>query len=182
MRLVEQPEARSTSEKAREGGAAALTCRELTDGHLTEALDQAQPLQGRLGLWKISGDRPRPEPDVLLHRQVLVEEGLVGQETDQSPDRAAVPAEVVAEHHRLALDHPAESGADPEQRALPGPVRTLEMHDLPRGDVQVDPGERGEPADEGDRFTEVDDGLHDRKRVSAPPRPSQVGSRIAFPA
>ena len=59
---------------------------------------------------------------------------------------------------------PRASGRSPAQSrkrvVLPGPVRPAEEHDLSGSDLQVDPGQCGEPAQERHRAVELDDGFH----------------------
>ena len=64
------------------------------------------------------------------------------------------------EHLGLAPRDGQQAGAEAQERGLPGPVRAAEEHDLAGGDVEVDPGQGREPAEEGHRAAEVDDGLH----------------------
>ena len=86
----------------------------------------------------------------------------MAEQADPAAQLAGLAAvgEVVAEHLGLAPGHGQEAGAGPQERGLAGPVRAAEEHDLAGGDVEVDPGEGREPAEEGHRAAEVDDGLH----------------------
>ena len=51
-----------------------------------------------------------------------------------------------------------QTGADPQQAGLTGPVRAFHQDGLPHGHFEVDPGEKGEPTGERDRVTEGDCG------------------------
>ncbi len=86
----------------------------------------------------------------------------MAEQADLAAQRAglATVGEVVAEHLGLAPSHGQEAGAGAQQGGLPGPVRAAEEHDLAGGDVEVDPGQGREPAEQGHRPAEVDDGLH----------------------
>jgi hypothetical protein len=77
----------------------------------------------------------------------------------QGPGLAPV-GQIVAEDRRDAPRDREEPGAAAQQRGLPGAVRPAEEHDLTGGDVEVDPGQRREPAKERHHATEVDDGFH----------------------
>ena len=76
------------------------------------------------------------------------------------PAGLAAVAEVVAQHAGVAPRDRQQTGAQAEQRGLPGPVRPAEEHDLSGSDLQVDPGQCGEPAQERHRAVELDDGFH----------------------
>ncbi len=84
----------------------------------------------------------------------------MGEEADEGPDRGAVGDEIHAQDAGLTRGDGQQTGAGPEQRGLPGPVRTAHHHDLARIDVEIDTGERREPAEERDRGAEVDNRLH----------------------
>ena len=95
----------------------------------------------------------------------------MAEQSHPPPDAPAIVPQVVAEHEGIALDHGQQAGQRPQQRGLPGAVRSPEQHDLPAGDVEVDTGQRGEAAEQRDRGAEVDDRLeHDLSRVLSRPR------------
>ena len=73
--------------------------------------------------------------------------------------------EIVAEHRGLPGVQRHQSGEQPEQRGLPGAVRTREEHDLATGDVEVDAGQCREAPEEADGGAETDDGRHTRLRA-----------------
>ena len=104
--------------------------------------------------------------------------GLVAEEAHVATHGPAVADEVVAEDHRGARRHRGQAGADPQQGGLARAVRALQHDGLAPRHVEVDAGERGEAPEQGDRGTEVDDGLHgtDRRvRRRCSPQQAQVG-------
>ena len=70
------------------------------------------------------------------------------EETDAPPHGTGLPAvgEIVPEHAGFTPCDRQEAGAESQQGRLPGPVGPAEEHDLAGSDVQVDPGQCGEPA------------------------------------
>src|SRR5206468_3565608 len=101
-----------------------------------------------------------PEPDVLGDREVVVQEGGVGEQTDAPPDGPPVTREVVPEHDRLPGDYWNKSRADAQQGGLAGTVGALEEDDLAPRNVEVGAGEGREPSEQGNRGAEVDDRVH----------------------
>ena len=98
--------------------------------------------------------------------------------TPHGPALGAV-AQVVAEHDRLAVDDRHEAGARAQERGLAGAVGSVDEGDRAPLHVEVDTGEGGKPAEQRDRGTKVDDGLHDDvARLLAPLRPDQGGDSL----
>ena len=102
-------------------------------------------------------------------------------------DRAPVPPEVVAQNNRLAACDRHQTGDDAQQGRLTGTIGALEEDDFTPLDVEIDAGERREPAQQADRGAKVDDGVHgDQENAtggpSTPPkraawRPSRIRAR-----
>jgi hypothetical protein len=61
-----------------------------------------------------------------------------------------------------------QSGEDSKQRGLPRAVPTRQEDDLALVDVQVDTGERREPAEKAHGRSETDDGLHSASGKQVP--------------
>ena len=86
----------------------------------------------------------------------------MAEEPDPAPQRPGLPAvgEVVAEHPAS----PRASGTSPAQQrrrvVLPAPFGPRSSTHLSGRDLQVDPGQGGEPAQERDGPAELDDGFH----------------------
>jgi sortase A len=167
--LVEEPEPDVPAEEDGERAAAALAGGEAADGDVADALLDAGPVHGVVGV-DVRAGGAGPEADVLLDGEVLVEAVVVAEEGDVGADPAAVLAEVVAEDDGVAPHDRHQPGDRSEHRRLAGAVRPSEEHDLPGGDVEVDAGQCGEPPQEADRGAEVDGGVHGdlRKTVPAP--------------
>jgi hypothetical protein len=75
-----------------------------------------------------------------------------------TPDRTAIPAQVVAEDLHLARRQRKEAGAHPQDAGLAGAVGPLKQYDLTRGDIEVDTSEGREAPEEGDGGVEADGG------------------------
>ena len=90
----------------------------------------------------------------------------MGQQADPATDPAAVVAQVVAEHPRLALDDGHQTGAAAQEGGLARSVGALQQDDLAPVDGEVGAGEGREPTDQRDGPTEVDGRLHGRAEVS----------------
>ena len=95
----------------------------------------------------------------------------MAEQADPPAQGARLPAvgEIVPEHPRLASREGHEPGAAAEQRGLPGAVRAAEQQHLSGRDLQVDPGQGGEPAQERDGPAELDDGFHGAGQVYGGP-------------
>ena len=89
----------------------------------------------------------------------------MADEREVAARAAAVVGEIVAEHRGLPRVQRHQSGEQPEQRGLPGAVRTRQEHDLATGDVEVDAGQCREAPEEADGGAETDDGRHTRLRA-----------------
>ena len=160
MGLVEEPELGTAGDKNGDGGPAPLPGREPADRDPGQAAGQAQPGEGRRGLFRRRARRASPEADVLRDREVVVQEGGVTEETHPPSNRPAVPPEVVAQDDGFTADDGNEAGAGAQQRGLPGPVGASKEHDLAARDVEIDAGEGGETSEQRDRGAEADDRVH----------------------
>ena len=99
-----------------------------------------------------------------------------------SAHRAAVAAEVVTEHRGLAVDHGEETGAGPQQAGLAGPVGSLQEQDLALFHLEIDPRQRGKPAQQGDDGAEADgEGHGDPHTVPAGMRSLPRGNGLCPP-
>ena len=72
----------------------------------------------------------------------------------------AVDREVVPEDLHLTAVDREQTGEHAQQRRLPGAVRPAQQHRLTARDVEVDPGEGGEAAEEADDGAQTDEGNH----------------------
>ena len=75
-------------------------------------------------------------------------------------DRSSVTLEVVTEDDSLPPGDGDETGDGAQEGRLPGTIRALEEDDITALDVEIDAGERREPAQQADRGAEVDSGVH----------------------
>jgi hypothetical protein len=80
----------------------------------------------------------RDEGQVLEHGQVVVQQGLVRQEADRAASLGRLAGERPAEHVDFARGRAHEARQDPEQRALPRPIRPGDGQRLAGGQGQVD--------------------------------------------
>src|SRR5690606_8513168 len=158
VRLVEEPQLRPAADHRCERRATPLPRREGVHGEVPEPAGHPEALQRRPALLDRRARGPRPERHVLGDREVLVQVGGVPEQADAPPNGGAVPDEVLAEHGRGPRGHGDEPRADPQQGGLAGAVRTPEQQDLAAPDVEIDAGEGGEAAEQGDRGAESDDG------------------------
>jgi hypothetical protein len=71
----------------------------------------------------------------------------------------------MAEDAGLAGVEGNQPGQEPQQRSLPGAVRSRQQHDLATGGVEIDTGQRREAPQEADGRTETDDDRHTRPRA-----------------
>ena len=165
MRLVEQPDLGPSGHQDRERGAPALAGRELRRRDVGQATVEPEARQRGVDVGGRGASGPAPETDVVGHREVVVETGLVGEHPHVGADGTRIADEVDPGDRRLALDHRHEAGARAEERGLAGSVRALEEHDLALGDLQIDAGERRESTEHRHRVAEVDDRLHQDHRI-----------------
>ena len=84
----------------------------------------------------------------------------MAEQADPAPDRPPVGEQVVAEHLGLARRDRQQAGAGPQQAGLAGPVGPLEQHDLSPRHVEVDAGQDGKAAQQGDGGAKADGGGH----------------------
>ena len=101
VRLVEQPKPRVSRHEHRERGAALLAGRAAPYRSGREATRETEPLERRADPRHGASSRSHGEPQVLLHRQLLIEEGLVAEHADFAPHGTPIGHEVPAEHRRL---------------------------------------------------------------------------------
>jgi len=167
MRLVEQPQPGPTNDHSGERRATALTGGKVTHRHVSESIGNTEPIERSIDRADIDARRPRPEAKVLLDAQVVVERGVVTEQTDRPTNSGAVADEVVVENERTARLDPLKAGAHPKQCRLAGPVRALQQDDLTCTDVEIDSGEGRKPAEQGNDAVEGDDGH--RKRLPGHP-------------
>lgn len=168
VRLVEKPQPRPANNHRSKSGAATLTGRQVAHGHVSETVGHAESIEGSVDCIDVDARRPRPEPEVFLDTQVVVERGVVTEQTDRAANRGAMADDVVLEDECTARLNPLEPGANPQQCRLAGSVRALQQDDLSRTDVEIDSGESRKPAQQGDDAIEGDDGH--RSRLPGLPR------------
>jgi sortase A len=181
MGLVEQEQPWVARECDRDREATALPRRQ-PPVHDIGLAAQPQPLQRLVRLGDLPSGRPGGEPQVLPDGEVVVTEGLVAHEREVATGAPTVVGEIVAEHRGLPGIQRHQSGQQPEQRGLPGAVRTRQEDDLATGDVEVDAGQCREAPEETDGGTETDDGRHTRLRAVDAKRVYGEGSEPVEPA
>ena len=161
--LVEQPQLGAAGQEAGQRRAAALPGRQAGHDQVGQPAVEPAAVRARASMSACAAPAARPQKRTLSttvsssYRPVAWPSRPTRRRT-----RAGLPSvdEVVTEHLRLAPRDREQPRAQAQQRGLPGPVRAAEEHDLTGGDVEVDPGQGGEPAQEGHRAAEVDDGFH----------------------
>ena len=83
MRLVQQPEARATGQQAHQRRPASLASRQRMDRLVNQPVRHLEALPGivesTVGVDSREAGSPGPEPEVLSHRQVLVQPGGMPQ-------------------------------------------------------------------------------------------------------
>ena len=152
--LVEQPQLGPPGGQHGQGHPPALTGRELGGRGLGQAAGQSQAITGVADPGRVRPRRPHREAHVLAHGEVVVEMAGMGQQAHPAAHPAPLTHRVQAEHPHLARGQWHQAGADPQQAGLAGPVRPLDQHRLPGGDLEVDTGEEREASRQGDRVTE----------------------------
>ena len=156
MRFVEQPQPRTASDEHRQRDTTTLACGESFDRHLGEATFEAHAGCGGEGVLAADARRRGPELEVVPHRQVVVQVGLVSEQPDVRPDTLAIRLHVVAQHvHRAGRDR-QESGTRTQERRLADTVRTAQQHDLTRVDRGGCSGERRKSAQQHDGLAQLD--------------------------
>jgi sortase A len=159
VRLVEQPQVGVANEHGGERGPPTLSGRQPADGHRPQPRRDTRPLERDVGTDRAAGGST-PETDVLRDREVLVEAGSVTEERDVAANGSPITPQVVTENDRLAPHDWHQSSGDAQQGRLTGTIGALKEDDLTPLDVEIDAGERREPAQQADRGAEVDSGVH----------------------
>jgi len=176
MRLVEEPQSRPSHDDRRQRRAAALSSRQVPNRHIMETRADPETVESSRHRRLINSRRTRPEAQVLLNTQIVVERRVVTEKTNRPANRSSIDRKVVTKHlSRSALD-PQESGTDPKQGRLPCPVWPLHKHDLAGADLQIDASQGREPAEEGDEAAQRND-WHDEKLPSERRRSRSEGTR-----
>ncbi len=133
MRLVEQPQQRSTTHENRHRGSAPLAGRETGHRDRAKPAADAESLHRGLGITVVRAIGGCPEPHVLFDAEIVVEGRAMAEQTDPSPHRSTTGRrrEIGPEHRADPVVQPRQPGTQPEQGALSCPVGSLEKHDLP---------------------------------------------------
>ena len=160
MGFVEQPQGTVTGQQDSQRRPTSLTCRQPRDRDGGESSVQTDTCQGAIGRRLRTACCTSPERDVVGHAQVLVQTRCVTEQADQRTNGSAIGTKIAAQHHGLTLGHGDEAGQRPQQGRLACPVGTAKQHHLTSVDLEVDTGKSGKAAQEADRGTKVDDGLH----------------------
>src|SRR5437899_631644 len=100
LRCTASREAKSTATQNRP---AALAGAQLGHGHVAQPAVETKALHGRRDARRIPGGCLHREGDVVGGGEVVVEEGVVTEESDLATDGPPVGAKVVAEHFGLAV-------------------------------------------------------------------------------
>ena len=87
---------------------------------------QAQSLEGRVrvGVGRVASGCAGGEAQVLPHGEVVVAEGLVTDERQLAAGAPAVDGQIVTQHGGFTGVQGNQPGQEPEQRGLPGAVRS----------------------------------------------------------
>lgn len=178
MGLVEEPELGPAGHHRRDRRPPPLAGRQPRRGQVAQATGEAQATERGITVRLVGTRGPTPEAHVLGHGQVVVESGVVTDEADPAPNVALLGAQVMAENPGLALRHRHQTGAQPQDGGLAGPVRALKSHDLTGLDPQIDTRERWEPSEQADGTLEVDGG-DDGIRIAPVRRRGQRGGADA---
>ena len=134
---------------------------------------EADHVQGRLGAAAALGPGHPPHPQAVLHvlqhahvreQRVVLEDGV------DVPGVRRLPGDIGAAELDRAGIGPLEPRDQPQQRGLARPGGAEHGEELPLGDLQVDPGHRGERAE---RLAQRDE--PDGSRASTRPRRRRPG-------
>ena len=177
VRLVEQPQLRAAGHEDGQRDPSALAGRKGTNRGVGQPASQPERLEGRPDRSLSTPGGPHRKVDVLTDAQVVVEGCRVPEQADPPTHGPGIRKQVGAEDFGTALDDGQEAGTGAQEAGLPGPVGSLEQHDLTPVDVEVDAGQDGEAPDEGDGAAEADGGAdHDGSNgTSGPARTSIQG-------
>jgi hypothetical protein len=167
MGLVEEQQARGPNERHPQRQPSPLTGREPTVQHARERLEPDLP-DHIIDRSCVDTGGPCRETQVLQHGQILIASRLVADEPDQPTVSAPIDAEVETEDLPDARVHREEPREEAQQRRLPGTVPAGEEDDFSRLDIEVDPGQGREPAEETYDRSETDDGLHSASGKQVP--------------
>lgn len=182
--LVEEQQPWRPNQRDPDRKSAALTGREST---VQNPLQRPKPdlPDDRVDRFRAGIHRPRREPQVLQHGQIVVTRRLVPDESHEPPMGSPIDGEVEPEDLTDTRVHRHEPGQQPEQRRLPGTVPAGEEDNLAGMDIKIDTGQGREPTEETHGRTETDDGLHSasgkevpsvygRDSATVEPRPATV--------
>ncbi len=186
MRFVEQPEASAARDQHSQTGAALLSGGAAAHGRGRQPAREAQLLEGRADPRDGASCRSNRKPQVLLYRQLLVQERLMSEHPDLAPHRAPISHEVPAEHRGLARMHLQQAGENLENAGLACAVRTAQVHYLALGNFERSSCKEGEAAGEryglvetnGRRHGDLDHAMG--QRVSRAKREAGPGVRHRF--
>lgn len=162
VRLIEEPELRPTDDHRSKRGPATLTGRQVAYGDVAKSVGDSESIERSVEGSRVNARCSRPEPQVLLDAQVVVEGGVVAEQADRSANRSTVGDDIVIQHEGATRLDPLEPGADAQQCRLTGPVRTLQQDDFTRTDREINSGEGREPAKQSDDAVKGDDGHQKR--------------------
>ena len=157
MRLVEEPKIGGPQQQGGHRHPPALAGRQPGRRHTGQPPRQPEAGKGVVDREGRGAGGAGDEAQVVGDCQVVVQTGCVAQQGHVAAHRAPVAPQVMAENRRLAVDDGHQPGAGAQQGRLTRAVRTLDEDDLASGHVEVDAGEGGEAAEEGDGVTEMDD-------------------------
>ncbi len=160
MGFVEQPQGTVTGQQDGQRRPTPLTCRQARDRDGGESSVQTDSSQGAIGRRLRTACGTSPERDVVGHAQVLVQTRCVAEQTDQRTNGLPIGTKITTQHDGLTFGYGHEAGQRPQQGRLACPVGTAKKHHLTPVDLEIDTGKSGKAAQEADRGTKVDDGLH----------------------
>lgn len=156
--FVEQPQFGPAGDERCQRGPAPLASGEAADRDAAQAVVEAETRERRLRFRGLETGGTHGEPDVLLDRQIVVQEPGMAEEAHPPAHLTTLLREVATEHLSAPFGQRMQASAGTQKRALARPVRTREMHDLPALDQEVCSGECGEASEEDDGAREADGG------------------------
>ena len=139
MRLIEQPQLRSSGHQQSEAHTATLPCREASKCGRSRTARQPDTLKGGQGSIRVNPSGPQGEVEVLDRRQLVVQARFMTEEAHPTAHLARGGDQVCAQHLGLAGGHRNQPSKQSEQTGLARAIGTKDDHDLTHVEVEVDP-------------------------------------------
>ncbi len=161
MGFVEEPQSGAPTHHHGHRRSLSLASRQVADRHRAETTADTQPLERGVDAGRLTTIGGCPEADVLLDSEIVIERRAVAEQPDMAAHRTTPgPGRDVEPHHLCrATLYGGQAGTEPQQGALPGPVRALQEDDLAGVDPEVCAGQRRESPEQADGLAEQHDGV-----------------------